>query len=340
MTYRATLVGCGGISRAWIRTLEKIDEVELVGFADLREEAARARAEEAGHPDAVVGGDFRDVIDRTKPDVVLDCTVPAAHRDVTLAALERGCHVLGEKPLSDSMESAREMVEAARRAGRRYAVANQRRFNPQAARLRDFVRSGAIGPLTTVNCDFYLGAHFGGFRAEMEHVLLVDMAIHTFDAARFLTGADPVAVYCHEWNPAGSWFRHGASAMAIFEMTGGLVFNYRGSWCSEGLNTPWEAEWRLVGESGTATWDGAGDQRAQAFDSPTDKIYAKMKDLEVPPPPNPGAEERESLFRNFFGCLASDDAPETRCEDNIKSLAMVLAAVESAETGQRVPVEA
>ena len=62
-------------------------------------------------------------------------------------------------------------------------------------------QAGTLGPLTTLHSDFYIGAHFGGFREQMRHVLLLDMAIHTFDAARLLSGADPVAVYCQEWNP-------------------------------------------------------------------------------------------------------------------------------------------
>ncbi len=58
----------------------------------------------------------------------------------------------------------------------------------------------------------------------MTHVLLLDMAIHTFDAARLISSADPVGVYCHEWNPAGSWYDRDASAAAIFEMSNG--------WCT------------------------------------------------------------------------------------------------------------
>src|SRR6266581_2652143 len=72
-----------------------------------------------------------------------------------------------------------------------------------------------------------IGAHFEGFRQHMRHVLLLDMAIHTFDAARLLTGADPVSVYCKEWNPVGSWYDHDASAVAFFEMTNGIVYTYR-----------------------------------------------------------------------------------------------------------------
>ena len=86
--------------------------------------------------------------------------------------------------------------------------------------------------------------------------LLLDMAIHTFDAARYLSSADPVSVYCEEFNPPWSWYAGDAAATAIFEMTGGLRYTYRGSWCSEGHHTAWESEWRAVGPNGTATWNG------------------------------------------------------------------------------------
>src|SRR5207249_5593535 len=128
-----------------------------------------------------------------------DCTLPKAHKRVTLTALKHGCHVLGEKPMAENMRDAREMVAAAQRANRLYAVTTQRRYMPQIRAVRKLVESGKLGRLTTLNSDFYIGAHFGGFRDHMPHVLLVDMAIHHFDMARFISGADPVAVYCREW---------------------------------------------------------------------------------------------------------------------------------------------
>ena len=168
------------------------------------------------------------------------------------------------KSLADSLDAAREMVSAAKSKRERIlAVIQNRRYAEPISRVRAMVRTGSLGPLTTVNSDFYLGAHFGGFRDHMEHVLLLDMAIHSFDQARFITGADPVAVYCREWNPAGSWYDHDASAVAIFEMTGGLVYTYRGSWCSEGMNTSWECDWRLV--ASTAAYAGADAFMARSW---------------------------------------------------------------------------
>jgi predicted dehydrogenase len=226
---KAVLAGCGSMSAAWLKAAREVEGLQIAGLVDLNEAAARKRAAEFELPEAVIGTELAAVLAQLQPDVVFDCTIPEAHVEVTLEALRHGCHVLGEKPLADSMENARRMVAAAEVAGKLYAVIQNRRYDRRIRRLKAFLESGAIGPLTTLHSDFFIGAHFGGFRDRMEHVLLLDMAIHTFDAARFLTGADPVSVYAKEWNPAGSWYDHDASAVAVFQMTDGLVYTYRGS---------------------------------------------------------------------------------------------------------------
>ena len=161
---RAVLVGCGGISRAWLRGIKRMPDVQVVGLADIDRAAAEEKAAEFDLGDAVIGTDAVAVLGETTPDVVFNCTGPAAHLPVTLLALENGCHVLGEKPLADSMESARQMVEAAQEAGKIFAVIQNRRYDTSIRRLRAFLDSGEIGQITTVNGDFYLGAHFGGWR--------------------------------------------------------------------------------------------------------------------------------------------------------------------------------
>ncbi|MHC4714663.1 MAG: Gfo/Idh/MocA family protein, partial [Planctomycetota bacterium] len=260
---RAVLVGCGSISGTWLESPTMKSKVDIVGLVDVSGKAARARAREYHLADAFVSTDLDAALRSAEPAIVFDCTVPEAHRPVTLAALKRGCHVLGEKPLADTMASARGMVRAAEKSGRIYAVMQNRRYDPNIRRLKAFIDAGRIGRVTTVQSNFFIGAHFGGFRDRMKHVLLLDMAIHTFDAARFLTGADARTVFCHEWNPHGSWYHHDAAAVAVFGMTGGIVYTYQGSWCSEGMNTTWEADWRIIGDKGTALWDGAEGFRAE-----------------------------------------------------------------------------
>jgi predicted dehydrogenase len=333
----AVLAGCGGISRAWLKAIQDMPDVKMVGFVDLYPQTAQERAAEFGWTEAQTGSDLAATLEATHPDCVFDCTVPEAHVAVTHTALAHGCHVLGEKPLADTMENARRSVAAAQAAGKIYAVIQNRRYDPNILRLCEFLASGAIGPVTTVNADFYIGAHFGGFRDRMRHVLLLDMAIHTFDAARKISGADPLAVYCHEWNPPGSWYDHDAAAVAVFEMSGGLIFTYRGSWCSEGLNTTWESEWRIVGTKGSVRWDGAETFQAQVV-AETGGFFSKWEDLTLRPAPEGMATGHAGVIREFLDCVRSGGVPQTAADDNIKSLAMVFAAITSAEQKQRVLV--
>lgn len=335
---RAVLVGCGAMSAAWLGAAAKVEGLEVVGLVDLREEAARQRQQEFGLSRAHVGTDLEETLRATKADLVFDCTVPEAHHQTALTAFRHGVSVLGEKPLADSLPHAQEMVRAAREAGVMHAVIQNRRFDPNIRRVADFVASGGLGEVTTLNADFYVGAHFGGFRDEMAHVLLLDMAVHTFDAARLISGEDPVRVYCHEWNPKGSWYAHGASAAAIFELTNGVVFTYRGSWCAEGARTSWEADWRVVGTRGTVLWDGGDHPRASVVRG-TGAFLSTLGEFELPPvAPDARVGGHEGLIREAVECLRTGRGPETASADNIRSLAMVLAAVESAGRGERVSV--
>jgi predicted dehydrogenase len=342
-TVNALLAGCGGISRTWLRAAQQIEGLHIAGLVDIVREAAEERAQEFELDDALIGTDLQAALKQVDPDVVFNCTIPEAHREVTLAALKTGCHVLSEKPLADSMESAREMVAAAQDAGRLFAVMQNRRYHDGIRRLSRFLRAGTLGPLTTVDSDFYIGAHFGGFRDHMQHVLLLDMAIHTFDAARLISSADPVAVYCKEWNPSGSWYDHDASAVAVFEMSDGIVYTYRGSWCAEGLNTTWECDWRVIGERGSAVWDGAEQFEAQVV-AKSGGFRSEWEDAPVHPlghedqGPRFAVGGHAGLIADFVDCVRTGRIPETAASDNIKSLAMVFGAIDSAARGRELQV--
>jgi predicted dehydrogenase len=335
---RAVLVGCGGMSRRWTQVSKSHPDLELVGFVDINEEAAKTRAADYGEGDFVIGTDLAKVLKQTTPDAVFDCTIPEVHTSVALTAFEHDCHVLSEKPMADSMANAQKALEMAQHKNKIYAIIQNRRYDPNIRRLRHFLDAGHLGNLTTVNCDFYIGAHFGGFRDKMEHVLLLDMAIHTFDAARLITGADPVSVYCKEWNPPGSWYDHDASAIAIFEMDNQVVYTYRGSWCSEGLNTTWECDWRIVGDKGTLTWNGSDGFNVEVV-SETGAFRSKYEPREVPPHhPNDRIGGHEGIIHEFVECVLQGGTPETAGSNNIRSLAMVFGAIESAEKNMPVDI--
>jgi predicted dehydrogenase len=230
------------------------------------------------------------------------------------------------------------MVAASEKAGKLYMVSQSRRYDPRIHAYKRLIDS-AIGPLGILNVDFFIGAHFGGFRDEMASPLILDMAIHTFDQARYISGRDAVSVYCEEFNPVWSWFQGDSSAIALFEMEGGLRYCYRGSWCSDGLHTSWEGKWRAVGPHGSAIWDGNSGIGAMVVGEPLEinGVHALTSERTEPIEDGVPLGIAGSL-RDFLGALKTGATPMGECHDNIKSLAMVFGAIESSRSGQRIRI--
>jgi predicted dehydrogenase len=339
---RAVLVGCGVMGARWATALSKSplrERVELAALVDVDRDVAESARQANGFSNAIVGTDLDATLKQVQADTVFDVAVPAARKDLVLTAFKHGCDVLTEKPLAASMSDAADILAASEKHGRLHAVMQNRRFKPSIRRIRRFLESGAIGDISAMHCDFFVGAHFGGFRDVMEHVLLLDMAIHTFDAARFMSGKDAIAVYCQETNPKGSWYAHGAAANAIFEMSDAVTFNYRGSWAAEGANTSWEATWRIVGSRGTLLWDGEDGISVNVVDG-DDGFFRPLRSVPVPEWTDASVtNEHVSAIVNFLDALDGRGTPESVGTDNIKSLAMVFAAIKSAARRQLVPVQ-
>lgn len=337
----AVLVGCGAMSRAWLEAARQLDDISIVGLVDIDLQRARSRAAEFHLDRADTGTSIDDILDRRRVDAVFDVVVPSARLAVALSALSHGCHILTEKPLAATLEEGRTIVAAARTAGRIHAVVQNRRYLAGVRRIRRFLDSGVIGRPTSIHCDFFLAPHFGGFREDMDHVLLLDMAIHTFDAARAMTGLEARSVYCREWNPANSWYRQGSSAAAIFDMEGGAVFTYRGSWCADGGRTSWEASWRIIGERGSLAWDGFDTIHAEvAAEGERDGLFSKLSPVEIPPlDPADRVGGHLGVMQDFLRALSSGTPPETAGTDNLKSLAMVFGAIASAQERQLVHIQ-
>jgi predicted dehydrogenase len=121
----------------------------------------------------------------------------------------------------------------------------------------------------------------------------------------------------------------------VFEMGGRILFSYRGSWCAEGLRTSWESAWRIVGTRGTLLWDGEDDIRAEIMTAGRTGLFADCAPVAVPPlHPRDRVGGHRGIVEDFVQAIRTGQPPETVGSENIKSLAMVFGAVESAETGQ------
>ena len=232
--------------------------------------------------------------------------------------------MLGEKPAAQTVAEALSLAAAAEATGKLFMVSQSRRYNDQLVAFRQHVRDlGAVGGLTT---RFAKAPHFGGFREEMDDVLLLDMAIHAFDSARYLLERDPVSVYCESWNPSWSWYRGDAAAAAVFAFEDGVRYVYDGSWCAPGAETSWNGAWRASGAAGTALWDGDHD--------PSSDLDGTARLARAAAPTRSGTRS-PGRWRRSSGRSAPASVPDGEVHGNVMSLAMVEAAIASARSGPR-----
>lgn len=317
---RVVLVGAGAMGRAWLRTLVDTPEVDLVGVVDLDVDLARAAAE--GMPGVAAGASLADIVAESDARAVVDVTVPPAHHAVNTEALLLGLPVLCEKPIAPTVAETLSLAAASELTGQLLMTSQSRRYYPELARFR--AMAAALGGVGILSTEFFKAPRFGGFRDEMAHPLLVDMAIHSFDVARYLLDDEPVRVDCRSWNPPWSWYRGDAAANAVFEFEGGARYTYSGSWCSPGLETSWNGTWRMSGARGSAGWDGAGEP---------------VLDADAVEPPDVDARIRPEIagaLDEFVAALRSGRTPSGEVHANVHSLAMVEGAVRSADERRTV----
>lgn len=200
-TLRIGVVGCGFAARVHLERLLAIEEVAVVGCADHDLGAARtlaARASGRGDgPPAGAFADHRELLRQATPDAVTIFTPHLAHYRPAMDALQAGCHLFIEKPLSTNVQEADDIVGLARGRGRKVGVGHQFRLNPSLVEARKRLACGVIGPIRLVTGTLaqpWLASHGGAenswrFDPKVSGGgILADAGDHLLDALLWSTG--------------------------------------------------------------------------------------------------------------------------------------------------------
>lgn len=155
--FRAGMVGAGNICEFHVAAVKALPNVELIGITDLDRDKAEAAAKKWG---TTAFATMDDLI-AAGANVIHVLTPPAAHGKVTLAALERGCHVLVEKPITEDEQEALAIAKLAKAKGLTVSVNHSLLYDPQVRRALDAVRSGSLG--TIVSVDILRGSEYPPF---------------------------------------------------------------------------------------------------------------------------------------------------------------------------------
>jgi predicted dehydrogenase len=205
---RYAIVGLGSRHRLYQDAIETVHapHAELVAVCDLnagRIELARQRSRQNGAtvPAGYGSADFPKMIAECRPDVVIVTTVDATHHDYIIRALDAGCDVITEKPMTTDAEKCRQILDARRRTGRSVRVTFNYRYSPPRSQVKDLLMSGEIGEVLSVDFHWMLNTHHGAdyfrrwhARKENSGGLLVHKSTHHFDLVNWWLGAVPVSV--------------------------------------------------------------------------------------------------------------------------------------------------
>ncbi len=256
MKPRLAVVGGGKFGLMHLRAykqLEREGRAELVGLADINEDLLAQRREEFG---VRTYTDYRELIEKERPDGVSVVTPDHLHREIGLFVLGTGCHVLIEKPLDVTVEGCRQLMEKAAEKERILMVDFHKRYDPYHEELRAQVQAGKLGEV------LYGYAHmedriqvprdwWPGWASKRSPVWF--LGVHMFDLIRWVIDDDPVRVYASgsKKKLAGLGIDTYDCVQAKVEFARGATFTVDSSWVlPDGFETIVNQGVRVVGSEG------------------------------------------------------------------------------------------
>lgn len=328
---KCIITGLGNRGRYWINNIAKRDDCEAVAFVE-PSEANRARAvEQLGLDAEKIFSSFDAAINAVKADFVVDVTPPSVHHIIAKQAFDAGLHLIGEKPLSDDYQIAKDVVEAGEKAGIKHMITQNYRFTGQPRTTRQAIDEGLIGAPEQADVKFYMnwadnpGSHY----VTEPFMLINDMMVHHFDLLRYVLGADPESVRAITWNHSWGWHKGDAAHAIVFKFPGNLVATHVACGCAVGSKTSYNGDWRVEGPNGSLDWHSDGSVTYSHLHRVEKPEERQMPILDVPP-------ADQAMLDEFFAAIKEDRDPECSARDNLKSLAMVFAAIESSKSGKEI----
>ena len=329
---KAILVGLGGRGRGWLKDCRKHPDVEVVACVEPGPANKEHALKELGVPKEILFDDLNAAIKAVRADFVVDVTPPAVHEQVAMTAFEAGLHVMGEKPLSDDYASAKRVVEAGKRRGLKHMLTQNYRFAGLPRTTRRLLATGKYGETGQLDVSLYVpwadspGTHY----VTEPYMFLTDMGIHHFDMMRYTLQQEPLSAQAVTWNLPWGWHKGDACQLILFRFSGGVMVSHRAVGCTLGyVPAGHNGEWRFETPEGTLTWEGA-----KLFYTRSHRTPAKIR--EELPLDQPETGGQNPVLVEFLHALKENRAPECNAEDNLKSMAMVFAALKSVKEKREV----
>lgn len=341
---RLALIGAGVIGRRHLKSIFVVERAELVAIVDT-DPAVRPIAEESGVPFFMETG---AMLKEVEPKGVFVCTPTDLHLQPVLESLRAGAHVLVEKPIAATMDEAAEIIKLSEKTSRHVLVGHHRRYYENVNEAKKLIREGALGKLLGVSGLWTDNKHDAYFEPEWRKVraagpVLINL-IHELDMLRYM---------CGEIVSVSAKFQSGLrghpkeeSAAILLKFASGALGTFL---ISDATPSPWTWE-HATGDTPYYPHYGENVLRFVGSEAALDfpnlvlwKHNGEVPDWQHELTPQPidlqlcNAFEAECV--HFCQVIAGEQSPRITAADAARSLAVVLAIFEAADSGGEVELK-
>jgi UDP-N-acetylglucosamine 3-dehydrogenase len=338
---RVGVIGCGSIARhRHLPEYAANPNVKLVAVCDNNAERALEIGEKYGVPSYT---SFVELLRNAEVDAVSVCTPNYLHAPISNAALLAGVHVLCEKPMATSEEEAKSMIETAKNSGKKLMIAHNQRFVASHQKARQLIQSGEVGKIYSFRTAFGHGGPEGWsvegkegwfFQKDKAFVgAMGDLGVHKTDLLRYILGEEIVEV--------GAFVETSAKEFATVDDTAVCVLK-----TESGIIGTLAASWSYVSKEDNSTIIYGENAILRLEDDPTNSLVVQYKNGDVVnyqlgkiQSNDEGGQSSSHVIDLFVDAVLNDREVAVSGEEGMKSLGVILAALESNETKQIVRVK-
>ncbi len=343
--YRMIQVGTGGQGNAWCGRFLPSNiadgRIEVVAAVDINPEVHINAQQHLGLPPDRCYTDIERAFDENRADFCSVVVPPAFHEPVVDIALAHDMDIISEKPIADTMAGSVRIAAKVKRAGKKMGVTMSHRFDQDKTSLRQALRSGQPGAIDYLVCRFTCGLrNFGDwgahFRHTMEEALMIEGAVHHLDIIADLAGSNCDTLYAQTWNPLWGEYGSGSQGHVMMTFENGVRAIYEGAKTNACGFNGWAKEYvRAECEHETLIMD---NRRIERFPYQP-KQYSREGQGEEINLLEQSKWRNEWLIAQFLDWLDGGPPMATNVEDNLQSVALIFAAIESNRSGQPVKVQ-
>jgi UDP-N-acetylglucosamine 3-dehydrogenase len=301
------------------RVYSELKECRLVAVSDIDEEKGKKIAKQYN---CMYYKNFQEML-KIDIDAVSIAVPTVFHKAVALECIKAGKHVLIEKPIADTVENAKEIIEAAKRNRVKIAVGHVERFNPGVQRLKSMMKKGELGTITTV-----LARRVGVFPPQIKDAnVIIDLAVHDIDILNYLLGKTPTRIHAEA----------GKALISRREDYADILLKY------DGINAFVQVNWitpikirslAITGTKGYAELNYV-TQEFMLYKSKYERKFETFEDIVKFAEPEiirikvRKSEPLKEELKDFISCIKSNKQPLVSGEDGLKALELALDIVKS-----------